>query len=184
MCVQQTKLDDAGVNNTGAQIPKELADAGAALDSKLVRMLEYNLGHLPEVAARLASIKAGTGYADTASDLHRLSAIWSEHETTLAQDGNHYDPGDGARARELAAAILDALAQSQTAEARRWADLRTRCFTLLARWFEDIRSTCLWLHRNQPEQAAQVSALSSRTSRTRPKAGGSSSEGESPAATA
>lgn len=164
----ETKRSDASSTDSSALISSELYGEATALYQRLFRILEYNLGHIPEVAARLASIRSGRGYTDTASDLHRLAALCQEYHGILLHDANHYEASLPSRARELSATILQELSDSQTAETKRWTDLRARCFTVLARHYDDVRATCLWLHRHEPEQASQFPALSNAPTTKKP----------------
>lgn len=111
------------------------------------RVLAYNLDHLDDVAARLASIRARTGYLDLAHDLARLSGLYLEHAPVLAMDVRHYQASDAATASKLAQAIYQVLGDGLPSDAPYWREYLGRAWTLLVVTYDEVCATGRWLFR-------------------------------------
>lgn len=140
----------------GDRVPAEVIDAESERKQRMMKALDYNLGHLPEVANDLASIRAGSGYKDLASDLTRLANLYEKHADELADDKRWYRRTDLEDARKGARKIIDALAPRGDGS---WARMQSRTWTLLLESYEEVRGAMRWLRRHDPDVDDQFPSL-------------------------
>ena len=141
---------DASAPEDAVQVPLELISQSLERKHRMLEVLDYHLGHLPSVAAVIASIREGAGYLEAASDLTRLAHLYTTYQSALVRDITHYDPSDAAGARADVEAILSALAKGQAPKQRQWNDAVARAWTLLVTAYEQIVAGAGWLFRNDP----------------------------------
>lgn len=101
----------------------------------------------PRVPIR--AIREGAGYQDLANDLEALADIYQRPAVRLVlpQDRKHYDEHDVPSARDLAKAIFGGLGLGRESDAKRWAALGQRAWTLLLSDYEEHRATGMFLFR-------------------------------------
>jgi len=97
------------------QLSLELLDEATTLRAQLLRVATYHLEDDAEAGGLLAAIRQGSGYTDLASDLSRLAGMFERWGDVLSQDQRFFDKDAIPRARQLAAAIVDALSAPATA---------------------------------------------------------------------
>lgn len=139
----------------GARLPRELVEEATALRLRMLSVAEYNLGDDPDVAKRLADIRAGVGYLDLAEDLNRLGMLYQANASTLARDQHKYRAEDGARAFALDAEIVAHLDAERRAGVAHWTEQAQRLATLLRATYDDVAATGRWLLRHLPAEALQ-----------------------------
>ena len=159
---------------SAATVPEETMRRAQAVRARMLRVADYWLGDLPEVARRLEFIRAGAGYQDLANDLLELPRLY-EREDLLARvtpDTPHYVAADVSDARRLAHAIFVGLGLGEESELERWASMSQRTWTLLSRAYEEHRKSGLFLFGAQEDVAATypslVAAVRSAPSRRAP----------------
>ncbi len=155
-----TEAETAAVQETQVRVPVALVNQALALRTKLLSLVEYYLGDVAAVAAEVVSIRSGTGYFDTASDLTRLARLVEDNRVVLQEDRKHYDAGDSALALRLAKQIIDELGSS--GEAKDWEARQAKVWALLYAYYTDIYDTGRYVFRNKPtaerfESLAQAS---------------------------
>ena len=109
---------DASVLASTAKLSDELVAQAAEVKQRMLRVLEYNLDHLPEVSLKLADIRPGNGHIDQADDLMRLGGLYESHAATLVADTRRYQAGDAATAKQLAQAINKVLGDGRYSDVR------------------------------------------------------------------
>jgi len=61
-----------------AALPEEVFREAQAARAKMLRVLEYHMGDVADVAADLEYIRSGAGYQDVASDLRMLADLYED----------------------------------------------------------------------------------------------------------
>jgi hypothetical protein len=141
------------VRSGGTRVNAELYERSGQHLDKMLRVLEYHLGVMPEVAAEIADIRRGKGYHDRASDLARAAVLWERWRGELEVEERHFDPADGDRAQAFAQSILTELRDSVGGPvAAEQVDLRNRAWTLLGRFYAEVRAAGEYMFRNDPLQ--------------------------------
>lgn len=130
---------------TDARLPMSLVQHATDLKVRMLRVLEY---HTDE-AAELASIRAGTGYYDLATDLSRLAALYDKHKGTIQDDRRYYRAGDKKDATTTANRIIELLGEAFDGDAKTWARWQARAWTLLQEAYDEVRAAGLWLFRHE-----------------------------------
>lgn len=123
----------------GARVPIALVQRAGEVRSRMMRVAEYVLGDDPDFGREVASIRSGSGYADSAEDLTRLAILYEAHRERVSAGGVHYRAGDAKLAKELAAQILKELGSSETPAAAKARDESARAFRALERSYQSIR---------------------------------------------
>lgn len=123
---------------TGGRVDPELYQESGLFLDRVLKLLDYHVGHLPAVAREIADIRSGVGYQDRATDLVRAAALLDAHQPELEGDTRRYQRGDAAAARDLARQIVGQLQESASAQAISWSDLRTRAFSRMAHLYESL----------------------------------------------
>ena len=100
----------------------------------------------------LDRLRSGTGPRDVANDLLGYARIYELRPDVVKTDPKNYRPGELAKARELAGKIIQALSASMTPRARVADDRVVRSWTRLNRCYDEVRSTGLWLYRNDGQK--------------------------------
>jgi hypothetical protein len=170
----QTKVLSEGAGGGGPKVDSALyEDSGKHLKG-LLKLIEYHVGDVAEVATELADIQSGIGYQDRASDLTRAASLFEIWQDELRADQRRYDPNAGQLARGYANDILTALRTSVHASAE-WADLRNRAWTHLSALYSEVEKTGAWVFRADPEHSALFVPLRRMVTRVRPRRTTSSS---------
>jgi hypothetical protein len=87
------------------KISVPLAEEANGLRATQRKLLNYYFADDPAVGPRLKVLMEGQGYLDLAADLVAYADLYDTHHAVLARDRMHFDAGDSARARTLAATI-------------------------------------------------------------------------------
>lgn len=143
-------LQDALAIDSVRRLPEELAKESAETRDRLLRLIEYRLGHDPEIAAKLVDIKSGQGYHDRASDLTRLAGIAEAHDANLSKDDIHYRPTDRADALHQAARIHEEIQRAGVSAADEVKDLRAAIWTLASRAYAEVRRGAQFMEKSRP----------------------------------
>jgi hypothetical protein len=146
-------LESASVQSSGARIAEEDVAAGTRLKKRMIKVLEYHLGHLDEVSTELTAIRAGTGYLDMACDLVRLAALYQQHAAELGSDTRHYRAADRDRAGRLAHLIHQVLGDGRERDADYWSDYLARAWALLVVTYGEVSAAGRWLYRHENGEA-------------------------------
>ncbi len=152
MCVvlyAHREAEAAGAFKTNAKIPPALDEASAQVEREMQSVLEHNFAEHPTHGPVLAQLRPGTSYADRAGDLLGYAQIYEAEHAVVSKD-TKYKPTHLADAKKHAGAIYAALGQSMTPQARAWADLLWRAWTLGSAMYFEVRETGLYLHRYDP----------------------------------
>lgn len=142
-------LQSAAVQTSGARISEADVAAGTRLKKRMIKVIEYHLGHLDEVATELAAIRLGSGYLDLACDLVRLAALYQRHAADLGADTRHYQAEDRERAGRLAHAIHQVLGDGRATDADYWSDYLARAWALLVATYSEVSAAGRWLYRHE-----------------------------------
>jgi hypothetical protein len=159
MWYAHVKLQTETAQAQRARVDAETYEASGKHLQKMLKLIEYHVGHVPEVAAELAGIRSGIGYQDRASDLVRAASLFDIHRSELAGDTRHYHEDDGKVARRHAETILESIRASMGKSAAEWSDLRTRAWSRLTRQYNELKSAGEFVFRDQPEQRDLFVAL-------------------------
>jgi len=144
---------------SNARLPADLVARSYDLRARLLKLVDYHLADHPTAGPEVASIRAGTGYFDLASDLHRLAALCEAHKDAIEGDPRNYRPEDAHDAQEASIAIIQTLAEGQTPEALTAATQQAHIFTLLRNAYDDVLTTARWLLRHEPHRLGDFQSL-------------------------
>jgi hypothetical protein len=143
------ELLTAGSGSSEAMLPISLVEAATAVKQRMLALLEYYLSDHPLDSKEVASIKAGTGYADLASDLLRLAKLYHKHAAAVALDTKHYVATDAHDARKHGMAIVKLLGDARNVDEKAWTDLLARSWTLLNTTYDEVSAAGEWLLRHE-----------------------------------
>ncbi len=147
------ELQSARAQTTEAKLPVALVDKATQVKERMLECTEYLFKRHATLSKEVASIRAGTGYRDTASDLLRLAKIYEDQKDKVEKDPVNYRDTDAADARLHAQEILAELGNAQSAEEQRCVAAMTRAWTLLRNTYAEVQSAGRFLYRNeQPEE--------------------------------
>jgi hypothetical protein len=170
-------LESASVQSSGARIAEADIEEGTRLKQRMIKVVEYHLGHVDEVSTELTAIRAGAGYLDMASDLVRLAALYQRHAGDLGADTRHYRAADRDRAGRLGHAIHQVLGDGRERDADYWSDYLARAWALLVVTYGEVSVAGRWLYRHENGDARFPSLYTvGRRRRGRP-AGGDAGDG-------
>jgi len=170
---RQQQLRQAELASSAA-LPEEVFREAQATRATMLRVLEYHLSDVADVAADLEYIRSGAGYQDLANDLQMLADLYEDPRVlpTIEEDARHYDAGDTTRARDLAAQIFRALGLGAASDSERWAATVKRCLSLLTRTYVDVsRAGHFAFSRDEDVHATYPSLVTSTRSRSRRRPG-------------
>lgn len=159
----------AGALASEAKLPAKLSQEAMEMRGRMLRVLDYHLGHDKEVAALLALVRLGAGYADLSTDLGKLAAIFRSHAEVLAKDPYIRVAEDADTADRLAKTIQNELGVGATPKQKERKELLTRAWTLLFTTYEQIAEPGRWLLKNQGGDALFVSLITAGRKPPRPK---------------
>lgn len=150
---------DAGVLEGEVAIPDEIAQEAAAVEGRMQKVCEYLLSDDPEIRGLLDDLRPGTGYRDLANDLIGYAEIYEARPAVVRRDPKNYRPGDLARAKTLARMIMKAMSKKRSHQERDASATYARCWTLLLKRYEEVRSAGLWLFRKDPAKDKRFPSL-------------------------
>jgi hypothetical protein len=139
---------NAAAVTSGVKIPDDVMAQATELKHTMLKVLDYYLGHMPDMFKVLGSIREGIGYVDLASDLVRLSELYQAHAASLAVDTVRYKATDSETAGRLAQAIHQVLGDGRHSDARYWSDYLARAWSLLVTTYDEVSVTGRWLYRH------------------------------------
>lgn len=163
----------ASVGASRSVVPVDEAEESAEVKQRMLRVAQYHLGDDEAIAAELADIISGIGYADRAADLLRLAQMYEIHEERLSRDPTHYRPGDRRRAGELANRLLHHMGEGAVSEERCWADYVQRAWTFAMVTYEEVCTTGRWLFRHEGGEDRFPSLFKAVRQSSSSRAGGS-----------
>jgi hypothetical protein len=138
---------------SSAQLPSELLAEAGGQRNRMLKVLDYNCGEDPGVAARLAAVRGGKGHFDLGNDLLVLADLYRANRTLLALDQRHYRAADEEAARAIAGRIFSALSASGAPGVGRWTELQARSWTHLARIYGEVRRAGQFLFYHEDPEA-------------------------------
>jgi hypothetical protein len=150
----------AARSSSAAVVPVALAEAATELERRMQRCVEYHLADHPEAAAKVAFLRAGTGYRDLAGDLMGYAELYRDYVDELRHDRKQYRVGDADEAVRLATQLFETLAFAQGGVGQALS-VRDRAWTLLLRCYDEVAATGRWLLRHEPKVDAYFPSLHS-----------------------
>ncbi len=125
-------------------------------------------------AERVAAIRSGTGYLDTAQDLVSLAQLFHDHEAELAGK-TPFTEADVDRAHDLGLELFDLLGRRKvgndvTAPAGGYEAARLRAFRLLVQAYDSARAAVFYLRWREGDAEQLVPSLFGGRSRRRVEA--------------
>ena len=149
----------AGALESDAKVPTDLAAEAAEVEARMAALCEYQLADDPEIRPELDRLRPGSGHRDVAGDLLGYARIYDLRPAVVKADAKHYRPGDAAKARELAGAIIQALSAAMTPKARAAQERFVRAWTLLFGRYGEVREAGLWLFRKDADRERRFPSL-------------------------
>jgi hypothetical protein len=164
------ELQAARAQTTEAMLPVKLVDDATEVKTRMLECCEYLFKRHGQLSKEVASIRAGGGYRDMASDLLRLAKIYADKKSTVEKDPLNYRDTDEAEARTLAQDILTELGKAQSAEEQKCVGELTRAWTLLRDVYGEVQWAGQFLYRHEePEEKFPSLYASSGGGRPRKK---------------
>lgn len=142
-------LRAALVESTAAKVPEPLRAQAEVVKERMLTVLGYVVGRLPNVRDHLDDIRDGKGHIDLADDLQRLADLYKVHATALAEDRILYRATDEAEARTLAQGIYKVLGDGRSSDAHHWAEYQGRAWTFLLETYDEVAAAGSWLFRHE-----------------------------------
>lgn len=149
----------AEAKDSGARVSAATLKRAAEVKGRMMRVADYILGDDPDAGPEVASIRAGSGYADTAEDLTRLAKLYAAHAEQLEGAGTHYRPADARLAKEVAALILSELGSSDTPQIMTAKDEAARAFRVLETTYEQVRKFGVALFEDGEERFPSIYSI-------------------------
>ncbi len=140
--------NSATVQSSGTRISESDIEAGMRLKHRMIKVIEYHVGHLPEVSTELASIREGTGYLDMAHDLMRLVTLYQRYIAEISGDTRHYRAEDREDAGRLAHSVHQVLGDGRVTDARYWNGYMPRAWSLMVDTYDEVSAAGRWLYRH------------------------------------
>jgi hypothetical protein len=166
-------LDGAHVRRLPADLSQESKDTRA----RMMSVLTYHVGDLPNVSPLLASIQNDHSYMNLASDLERLADLYHEHKQDLQDDRRRYQSTDESLARHLASRIVRELDTERRARVERWSLAQSQIWPLLTLSYGEVQDTAHYIWRHHPTIQALFPSLHHDT---RPKTSKSTTDDPKP----
>jgi hypothetical protein len=141
--------NSASVQSSGTKIAESDIEAGVLLKQRMIKVIDYHVGHLTEVSTELDSIREGTGYLDMASDLLRLGALYLRYIAEISGDTRHYRAEDREEAGRLAHTVHQVLGDGRDTDARYWNGYLPRAWSLMVDTYEEVSAAGRWLYRHE-----------------------------------
>jgi hypothetical protein len=139
----------ATVQTSGTRISESDIEAGMLLKQRMIKVIEYHVGHVGEVNTELGSIRDGTGYLDMANDLMRLGALYQRYIAEISGDTRHYRAEDREDAGRLAHAVHQVLGDGRDTDARYWNGYLPRAWSLMVVTYDEVSAAGRWLYRHE-----------------------------------
>jgi len=139
---------------TRAQLPKPLIAAERQRASRMAWVLALYFEEDAALGPVLAHLAKAQGHRGLAQRLLRYGELYAEHAATIAGAPRRYDPADGPAAIAAAHTMVAGVERDPGATAARWAELRRRAVTLLARCYDEVRDAGRFLERADAAKAA------------------------------
>ncbi len=173
----QRKTTEAVVS--AQRLSLETLKRATELRKRMMRVVEYMFADDATLGSEIASIRAGVGYADLASDLTRLAAVYDAQKTRLSAAGEHYRAGDAEQARLVTGAILSELAVGESKSAAEAREEAARAFIVLSSAYDHVRRFGLAMFDDGESRFPSIYSIRtpSRPSRS---GGGDSDSGDVP----
>lgn len=162
------ELQSARAQTTEAKLPVKLVDDATEVKERMLECCEYLFKRHPKLSLEVASIRAGSGHRDRASDLLRLAKVYEDNKSTVEKDPLNYQPTDAANARLLAQDILSTLGEAQSAEEKKCVANLTRAWTLLRTAYDEVQAAGSFLYRHE-EPDEKLPSLYATSGAGRPK---------------
>jgi hypothetical protein len=143
------ELLTASAGGTEAKLPASLVQEATVVRQRMLTLAEYHFGDDPDDAKEVVSIKQGTGYADLANDLVRLTKLYKKHHARVKLDPKNYVATDARDAKKCARQILVLLGEERNQEQKAWGDLVARAWTLLVEVYGEMSAAGNWLYRHE-----------------------------------
>ena len=141
-----TERQKADAQADDAKVPVGLINNAVGQRALLFKVLDYHLGADVQAAAELASIRAGSGHVDLATDLQRLADLAEAHSDALA--GDRY-LGDGVgQARALAKQIFGHLSAGDDDARLRLQDEQGRVLAVLDAAYAELAAAARFALRD------------------------------------
>jgi hypothetical protein len=141
--------NSATVQSSGTKISESDIEAGMLLKQRMIKVIEYHVGHLGEVSTELTSIREGTGYLDMANDLMRLGTLYQRYIAEISADTRHYRAEDREDAGRLAHSVHQVLGDGRDTDARYWNGYLPRAWSLLVDTYDEVSAAGRWLYRHE-----------------------------------
>jgi hypothetical protein len=154
-----TEAQAEGALDTEAQLVPAIAAEATELEKRMQTVCEYQLWDDAQIAPLLAILKPGTGYRDLLNDLKGYVWIYEKRPDAVKADAKNYRAGDLKRAKEMIGIIGLAFSDAMSPKAWQAYDTYLRCWTLLEKSYDEVRSTGLWLFRKDPSREQRFPSL-------------------------
>lgn len=141
--------NSATVQTSGTKISESDIEAGMLLKQRMIKVIEYHVGHLGEVNTELVSIREGTGYLDMANDLMRLGTLYQRYIAEISGDTRHYRAEDREDAGRLAHSVHQVLGDGRDTDARYWNGYLPRAWSLMVDTYDEVSAAGRWLYRHE-----------------------------------
>jgi hypothetical protein len=144
-----------------ARIDAALAAEATEVRSRMMRVLGHYFDPHPVHGLEIADIRLGSGYADMAQDLKRVSALYllPDVAAVVKLDPVFFRATDAARARQLAQSINEQLEAARTTAERQAALDLARAWTLLGAAWDQVRRGITFLAWSDPATLANYPPL-------------------------
>jgi hypothetical protein len=152
---------------SSARVSEEVVRQAQLVRARMVRVIDYWLGNVAEVAQRIEFVRTGSGHHDLASDLQELARLYERDDLRAATRPGvpHYHETDGHDARALAVTIFTGLGRRGESELERWSTLTERAWTLLARAYDEHRAKGIFLFSSHEDVTITYPSLTSAVRR-------------------
>jgi len=150
-----------------AKLADKLLEEAEAVRGTLHKLLDYHFGEDALIATELAESRGRRGAFRVAATLARLASLARERLAVLSKDTKYWRPSLIADADRLATEVQ---ASVQTMSEKDALELKRRAFQLIEAPFTDLRSTLMWLLRNEPSKILALPVLKKPTVRKKAEA--------------
>lgn len=167
----RAQLHDVEAGESSAKLPADLAERARSRRERMLKLMEYYFDDDENVAPVLASIRAGSGYRDLATDLVRLAESYDAHVSSIKGDAKHYRASDAREARRDAQTILLELGDNRQAGDSNAAAYAQRSWTLLSKRYDQVRNAVLYLQQDNPtarEAFPPLVSIARRAAKSKP----------------
>lgn len=133
---------------SNAKLPVDFVEESTQRKNRMLKCCDYYLSDVPLADAEIASIKAGMGYLDLASDLARLALLYKKHKEVLRFDRKYYEESDIDEAKANSAEIMKLLGRGGKYGETNWSEMQARVWTLLKRSYDEVQMTGQYIFRH------------------------------------